>query len=345
MSHESEGGNSIKANADGSRKRFLVVGATGHVGSQVAIMLADRGHDVTALVRKPGAKILDPHQGSIRYVVGDLSDEQSMAAAVQGIDVVVCTASGNIPQKRGDYAASVNDGVVALVGLCEVAGVRRFVLSSVPTYPHDNRVPELAGKRRVEARLARSKMQSIVIRNPAFMDVFLVMGGFKQVASRSAHATTGRDYWFSKLWMALVGNLVQKCGLFIAPGGGKHGSPMIATKDVAEMLVGGALYGGTENLLIESGGPEWLTWKQIGDLVAAKAGRRKVRLIPVPPWAARMQQLMVRPFSAPAANMMALIGFVAAFQPRWDSAAAIQKLGLPRQTTLAEYLDQNYLPN
>lgn len=326
--------------ADG--KRYLVVGATGHVGSQVAVLLADRGHDVSALVRKPGARILDPHEGPIRYVVGDLADERSMAEAVRGIDVVVCTASGNIPQKRGDYAASVNDGVVRLIGLCEAAGVRRFVLSSVPTYPHDDRVPELAGKRRVEARLAASTMQTIVVRNPAFMDVFLVMGGFKQVASRSAHATTGRDYWFTKLWMALVGNLVQDWGLFIAPGGGKHGSPMIATRDVAEMLVGGALYMGDDDLLIESGGPEWLTWRQIGDLIARRAGRKRVRLIPVPAWAGRMQQLIVRPFSAPAANVMALIGFVAAFQPRWDSAAAVRKLGLPKQTSLSEFLDQNY---
>lgn len=322
--------------------RFLVVGATGHVGSQVAVLLADRGHDVTALVRRPGAKILDPHQGTIRYITGDLADERSMAAAVRGIDVVVCTASGNLPQRRGGSAATVNDGVVRLVGLCEAAGVRRFVLSSVPTYWGDARVPELAGKRRVEARLFESTMQTVVVRNPAFMDVFLVMGGFKQVAARSAHATTGRSYWFTKLWTALVGNLVQKWGLFIAPGGGRHGTPMIATRDVAEMLVGGALYAGADSILVEAGGPEWLTWRQIGDLIAAKAGRKRVRLIPVPAWMGRLNQLLLRPFSAPAANVMALIGFVAAFQPHWDSAAAVRKLGLPRQTTLAEYLDQNY---
>ena len=35
-------------------RKFLVVGATGHVGSQVAVRLANLGRDVTALIRARG---------------------------------------------------------------------------------------------------------------------------------------------------------------------------------------------------------------------------------------------------------------------------------------------------
>ena len=42
-------------------KKFLVVGATGHVGSKVAVLLANKGYDVTALVRQDGATIRDPY--------------------------------------------------------------------------------------------------------------------------------------------------------------------------------------------------------------------------------------------------------------------------------------------
>ena len=66
--------------------RFLVVGATGHVGSKVAVLLANRGYDVTALVRREGARILDPYQGEIRYFVGDLTDEASIERAVAGME-------------------------------------------------------------------------------------------------------------------------------------------------------------------------------------------------------------------------------------------------------------------
>jgi hypothetical protein len=36
------------------------------------------------------------------------------------------------------------------------------------------------------------------------------------------------------------------------------------------------------------------------------------------------------------------MGFVAEYQPRWDSAPTVRKLNLPQQWTVADYLDHNY---
>lgn len=141
-------------------KRFLVIGATGQVGSKIAGRLAERGYDVTAMVRGPGAKIEDPYNGVIKYVLGDLSDEASIRAAVAGMDVVISTANGIVPQKKADTASSVNKQAERLIDICEEAGVRRFAPSSVPTFKNDKAVPELEGKRRLERRLARSTMQA-----------------------------------------------------------------------------------------------------------------------------------------------------------------------------------------
>ena len=322
--------------------KFLVVGATGHVGSKIAILLADRGYDVTALVRSDGASIRDPHRGAIRYVTGDLADDESMAKAVEGIDVVISTANGIIPQKKSDTATSVNDHALRFIEICEKAGVTRFVQSSTPSYPGERGVPELAGKRRLEERLQTSSMQSVIVRNAAFMDVFLVMGGFKQATDNSAHATVNRNYGFTKLWGSLTGNLTQKWGFFLAPGGASHGTPIIATRDVAEMITGAALYPGRENLLVEASGPQWLTWRQIADTIAAKAGRKKVRIIPLPARVARLNQALARPFSPAAASVFALMGFVAEYQPRWDPADTVRMLNLPPQWTVSDYLDHNY---
>lgn len=322
-------------------QRFLVVGATGHVGSKIAILLSDKGYDVTALVRSDGATIRDPHLGSIRYVTGDLADEASMIKAVTGIDVVISTANGIVPQKKADTAGSVNDHALKLIDICERAGVGRFVQSSTPSYPDEGRVPGLAGKRQLETRLQASPMQSIVVRNAAFMDVFLVMAGFKQAADHSAHATVNRNYGFTKLWMSLTGNFVEKHGLFLAPGGADHGTPIIATRDVAQMIVGAALYPGTEDLLIEAGGPQWLTWRQIADVIATKTDH-DVRIIPLPAWVARFNQAVAQPFSTSAASVFALMAFVASYQPHWDSADTVRRLGLPPQLTVSDYLDLNY---
>lgn len=323
-------------------KRFLVVGATGHVGSQVAIRLANMGHDVRALVRREGSLIRDPHKGKIEYVVGDLDNQASLRSAIDGIDVVISTANGVVPQHNGGHAGSVNNAALALIAMCEEAGVQRFVQSSVPTYRGDNNVPELRGKRLIEKRLSKSSMQSIVIRNPAFMDVFLVFTGFAQAADRSLHATTKRQYGFGKMWLGLVGNLVEKYGMLIAPGGPNHGSPMIATLDVAAMLVGGALYEGEDDLLVEAGGPQWLTWREIAQIIADKTGRERIRILPLPAWIPRLNQQIAKPFSGSIANTFALMSFVAEYQPRWSPETAIRTFHLPPLMTLSEYLDANY---
>ena len=185
-------------------------------------------------------------------------------------------------------------------------------------------------------------MQTIVVRNPAFMDVFLVMGGFGGAADHSHHATTKREYGFVKLYMKMIGGLVEKHDLMLAPGGAKHAPPTIATRDVAEMIVGAALYEGTDDLLIEAGGPQWLTWRQIADIVGEKTGRR-IRIIPLPAWLARLNQVLATPFSKPAANIFALMSFVASYQPRWNSAEVVRRFNLPKQMTVSDYLDANYV--
>ena len=45
----------------------------------------------------------------------------------------------------------------------------------------------------------------------------------------------------------------------------------------------------------------------------------------------------------PAANVFALMGFVASYQPRWESASVVRRFGLPKQWTVSDYLDANYV--
>jgi hypothetical protein len=40
--------------------KFLVVGATGHVGSKIAVLLADKGYDVTALIPIRAPSVTSP---------------------------------------------------------------------------------------------------------------------------------------------------------------------------------------------------------------------------------------------------------------------------------------------
>ena len=141
-----------------SEPRTLVVGATGHVGSQVVKSLLRRGRPVRALVRSQGRVIHGAGGlGDLDYAVGDLSDRESLKRALDGVDIVVSSANSIIPSGRTLSVAKINDeGSDRLIAEAEQAGVRQFVQSSVPTWERESTVPELAGKRMVEQRLASS---------------------------------------------------------------------------------------------------------------------------------------------------------------------------------------------
>ncbi|MEZ4240545.1 MAG: NAD-dependent epimerase/dehydratase family protein [Myxococcota bacterium] len=105
----------------------LVTGATGKVGSRLARRLARRGDRVRALVRDAARADLGD---SVALAVGDLLDPPSLAAAVEGVDVVMHCAAffrGATPEQ----AHAVNDGGTRhLAEAARAAGVRRFVFTS-----------------------------------------------------------------------------------------------------------------------------------------------------------------------------------------------------------------------
>ena len=68
-------------------KNVLVTGATGFIGSRVALELAKTGARVRALVRNPAkAEVLG--DAGISTVIGDMAEPESLAAAVSGCQAV-----------------------------------------------------------------------------------------------------------------------------------------------------------------------------------------------------------------------------------------------------------------
>lgn len=322
-------------------EKILVVGATGHVGSQIVRVLAERGHPVRAFVRKPDDRVHDTPD-NVEYVVGDLANRQSLARAVEGIHTVLSTANGIVPKGATQSVADMNDaGYTALIEEAEAAGVRHFIQSSVPSHHSEWKVDELSGKRQIEARLGASSMGFTIVRNPAFMDVWLVMAGAKQAMGSDPHATTRRPYGFQRMWQRMTGNLVNRYGIMLAPGGRDHGSPLIATKDVAEMMAGVVGKQSAYGVTIEAGGPEWLTWGDVADLLSKQTGRR-VRVVPMPAWFAGMGRVALKGIWPSASNVLALTQFIATYQPPWQAPDVVKTYDLPPQTTVADYLKENW---
>ncbi|MFF3458498.1 NAD(P)H-binding protein [Streptomyces sp. NPDC002730] len=99
-------------------ENILVTGATGTVGRQVVAELLDRGHTVRALTRDP-AKADFP--AGVEVVQGDLTDPDSLAAALEGVTGLHLITFG------GAYFAPLETGP-RILELAREAGVRRVTV-------------------------------------------------------------------------------------------------------------------------------------------------------------------------------------------------------------------------
>ncbi|HVM28398.1 MAG TPA: NAD-dependent epimerase/dehydratase family protein [Mycobacteriales bacterium] len=110
--------------------KVFLTGGTGFVGSEVARRLRARGDDVRALVRDAARATALAALGC-ELVVGDLSDEPSLAAACTGVDAVVHAAAlyeVGVPEDRRPALVDTNvGGTERVLGAALSAGVRRAV--------------------------------------------------------------------------------------------------------------------------------------------------------------------------------------------------------------------------
>lgn len=93
--------------------RVLLIGATGKVGRPILRELVKRGHDVTVLVRAP-APLADEFP-AVRTVAGDAFDQDVVASAARGCDVIVSSVA------MRDAAQADRDPVTLTRVLAEIA--------------------------------------------------------------------------------------------------------------------------------------------------------------------------------------------------------------------------------
>ncbi len=124
--------------------KILVTGSTGFIGSQLCRALVEQGHRVLAFHRAssslrglegiPGCHeqpALSEVAGCLEHVIGDLNQADTLAAALQGVEVVFHTAGLTNPGAQAARLYNVNvEGTRNLLQAAQSAGVRRVVHTS-----------------------------------------------------------------------------------------------------------------------------------------------------------------------------------------------------------------------
>lgn len=101
--------------------KIALIGATGHIGSEIAREAVRRGHTVTAIARKP--ENLSNELAGIKLKTADLFDAAALAQAVAGHDVI---ASAYGPGS-GD-PETVIQATSALTAAARATGITRLIV-------------------------------------------------------------------------------------------------------------------------------------------------------------------------------------------------------------------------
>jgi len=114
--------------------KVLVTGGTGFIGSHTVASLVRHGHEVRLLAREPArvGAVLEPHGVEAEVVQGDVTDLESVVAALDGCGAVV-HAAAQIPLGSGPTTNVNVVGSKTVIGEAVARGLDPIIYSSTVT--------------------------------------------------------------------------------------------------------------------------------------------------------------------------------------------------------------------
>jgi uncharacterized protein YbjT (DUF2867 family) len=236
----------------------LVTGASGYIGGRLVPELLAAGHRVRCLARSPG-KLRDlPWAERVEVAKGDVTDEESVRAAMQGVDVayylVHALGSGRGFEETDRTAARI------FGRRAREAGVRRIVYLGGLT-PEGVPASELSPHLRSRAEVGR----------------ILLGSGVPTAALRAAVVLGSGSASFEMLRY-----LTERLPVMITPSWVRTRIQPIAVRDVLRYLVGSAGLPPDVNRTFDIGGPDILTYRDLMRQYATVAGLPRRVILPVP---------------------------------------------------------------
>jgi uncharacterized protein YbjT (DUF2867 family) len=237
--------------------KVAVIGSTGYVGGRLVPELLAAGHDVRCLARNPDRLAGVDWRPDVEVVTADVLDEKSLDAALRGVEVVyyLVHAMGH----AGDFEQTDRVGAENTRLAAENAGVSRIVyLGGLGEDDPERLSSHLASRHEVGHLLAAGTVPVTELR------AAVIIGSGSASFEMLRHLDEVLPAMICPRWVT------------------KTRCQPIAIADVLHYLVAVLEKPETAGRILEIGGPDVLTYRDMMDRYAATAGLRKRLIIPVP---------------------------------------------------------------
>lgn len=310
-------------------KDILVTGATGFIGSRVALELAKSGARVRALVRNP-AKAGALGDAGISTVIGDMAEPASLSGAVRGCQAVFHFAGTTNEFKPRAHFERVNlDGTRLLAEAALKEGIERFIhVSTVWVYglrsgPGICETSPCApsGQSYADTKLEAERAVRRLIDEKGLPAI---------IVQPSQVYGPGDPNWTERP-IELI-----KSGRMILAGGGKGLIQPVFIDDLVRGILASAERGGLGETYILCG-PEAVTVREYFSYFAAMVGKKRLPSLPgrLALGAAAAAERWARAFGgAPVFTRQEVMSTMAT--ATYDGGKAARELGFVARTSLAE---------
>ncbi|MDF7826824.1 NAD(P)H-binding protein [Pontiellaceae bacterium B12227] len=142
------------------KKKILLTGATGYVGSKLLRELEDQGHDINCLTRNPdNLKAVGPNT---RVFSGDVMIRSSMWRAFQGVDTAYFMI--HMLHEREGFELKEIQAAENFAAMARDAGVKRIIYLGALGNRDDNLSPHLQSRQDVGLALRESHIPVLELR-------------------------------------------------------------------------------------------------------------------------------------------------------------------------------------
>jgi uncharacterized protein YbjT (DUF2867 family) len=246
---------------------ILVTGATGYIGGRLVPELLAAGHTVRCLARNPGKLEDASWSDRVTVVAGDITDPAALDRALVGVDVayyLVHSMGGSVAfdevdrqAAHGLAAAAADNGIGRIVYL---GGLGR---DDDPSLSRHLRSRQEVGRVLAAGPVPVTELRAAVI-----------------IGSGSAS-------------FEMLRYLVEVLPVMVAPRWVENRCQPIAIRDVLAWLVAAGDDGAVGHHVVEIGGPDVLTYREMMQAFASIAGLPRRVIVPVPLLTPRLSSLWV----------------------------------------------------